>query len=550
MQQTFILGNGCVANLATLIDTRLLIQSNSGGGKSFAVRRLLEQTHGKVQQLILDPEGEFSSLREKFDYVLAAKGGDTPADPRTAALLTERLLELQVSAILDIYELKHHSRIEFVKTVLETLVNAPKALWHPVLVVIDESHIFCPQKGEAESLGAVIDLCSRGRKRGFCAVLATQRLSKLHKDAAAECNNKLIGRSSLDVDMKRAAEELGFSTREQQIALRQLEPGEFYAYGPALTREVTKTKIGAIQTTHPKAGARIAFTAPAPTAKVKAILSKLADLPAEQEQRARTMADLTMEVARLRREVAAKPTAPPAPAPKRVDVPVLKDGQITRLERLYERFRGLSLVITEEMGKVQGAIKRINPVIDVTRPAQPKDVEPQGQWSEAERRQRSLGPTPRPTIVFPLPPGERKVLQAVAAHQEGIDRKQLSVLVGYRKSTRNIYVGRLATKGFVDASNHRIRVTEAGAALLGPDFQAIPPSGQALQDFWMAKLPKGEAALLGGLLRRYPAFVSRDDISEATGLAKSSRNLYIGRLASRQLVTIDRDGVRASETLI
>src|SRR5689334_16314253 len=32
------------------LDTRLLIQANSGGGKSWLIRRLLEQSHGKVQQ--------------------------------------------------------------------------------------------------------------------------------------------------------------------------------------------------------------------------------------------------------------------------------------------------------------------------------------------------------------------------------------------------------------------------------------------------------------------------------------------------------------------
>jgi len=41
-------------------------------------------------------------------------------------------------------------------------------------------------------------------------VVATLRLSKLHKDTAVECNNKLIGRTGLDVDVKRATVELGF----------------------------------------------------------------------------------------------------------------------------------------------------------------------------------------------------------------------------------------------------------------------------------------------------------------------------------------------------
>ena len=44
-------------------------------------RRLLEQTYARVPQIVIDVEGEFHTLREKFDYVLAGqKGGDCPAD--------------------------------------------------------------------------------------------------------------------------------------------------------------------------------------------------------------------------------------------------------------------------------------------------------------------------------------------------------------------------------------------------------------------------------------------------------------------------------------
>lgn len=87
------LSDSLALDLDRLVDTRLLIQANSGGGKSWCLRRLLEQTHGRVQHLVIDPEGEFASLRERFDYVLAARtGGDTAADPRTARLLAERLL--------------------------------------------------------------------------------------------------------------------------------------------------------------------------------------------------------------------------------------------------------------------------------------------------------------------------------------------------------------------------------------------------------------------------------------------------------------------------
>lgn len=90
-------------DLSKLIDSRLLVQANSGGGKSWLLRRLLEQSHGKVQQIIIDLEGEFSTLREKYDYILAGKGGDVPAQPKTAGLLARKILEMNVSAIIDLY---------------------------------------------------------------------------------------------------------------------------------------------------------------------------------------------------------------------------------------------------------------------------------------------------------------------------------------------------------------------------------------------------------------------------------------------------------------
>ncbi|KKL76705.1 hypothetical protein LCGC14_2042260, partial [marine sediment metagenome] len=38
--------NNVKIDLVKLISTRLLIQANSGGGKSWLIRRLLEQSHG------------------------------------------------------------------------------------------------------------------------------------------------------------------------------------------------------------------------------------------------------------------------------------------------------------------------------------------------------------------------------------------------------------------------------------------------------------------------------------------------------------------------
>jgi len=202
--------NNVKIDLAKLISTRLLIQANSGGGKSWLIRRLLEQSHGKIQQVVLDLEGEFSTLREKYDYLLVGKNGEIPANIQTAELLAIKLLKLNVSTIIDLSELKHHERITFVKRFLDSLIGAPRELWHTCLIIVDEAHQFCPEKTKSESANSVIDLQTRGRKRGFCGVLATQRISKLHKDAAAECNNVLVGMRFLYFERKRASDDLQF----------------------------------------------------------------------------------------------------------------------------------------------------------------------------------------------------------------------------------------------------------------------------------------------------------------------------------------------------
>lgn len=271
-------------DLPRLLETRLLLQSQSGGGKSHTLRRLLEQTAPHVQQLVIDTEGEFATLREKFDYIVAAPhDGDAIASPDTAALLAKRLHESGVSAILDIYDLKADDRQLFVARFLDALMTIPRAQWHPVLVVIDEIQVYCPQNGMTVASSAVIDIATRGRKRGLCLVGAMLRLSKLHKDCAAELQNKLIGRTGLDIDIKRAADELGLPPKDARTLMRDLQTGEFYAFGPALSRTVQKIKIGPVATTHAKSGEGLMKAPPPASEKVLEQLAKLADIQKEAD---------------------------------------------------------------------------------------------------------------------------------------------------------------------------------------------------------------------------------------------------------------------------
>lgn len=538
----FTLGADCSVDLVTLIASRLLIQANSGAGKSYLIRRLLEQTFGQVQHIVIDLEGEFSSLRESFDYLVAGKGGDTPADPRTAALLAERLLELKASAIIDIYELKPHERILFVRRFVDALVNAPKELWHPVLIVVDEAHVFCPQSDESESASAIKDLCTRGRKRGFCAVLATQRISKLHKDAAADCNNKLIGRAALDVDMKRAAQELGFTTREQQHSLRTLEPGEFFAFGPALSREVKKIHVGKVKTTHPKIGDHIGFTAPAPTAKIRAMLAKLADLPAEVDQRAKTLADLQIENIDLRKQLAAKPQ--PKTTERIIKKPIVNDGHLARLEKICEKMLEFKAKI-EIWSNIAPTSGQVYPnLTDSFNETRRRLNETALHHSRAA--QQILNRPAEP--VSKLPDGERKLLSIIAQSNDGASREYLTLATIFKRTSVDAYVQRLMKKGFVQTDGTNVQATPSGYEEIKADIVPLP-SGSELRDHWAVKLPPGERTIFFEATARYPQSVDRDTLCESCNFKRSTVDAYIQRLATRRLVTADRNGVRAADSL-
>ena len=93
----------------------------------------------------------------------------------------------------------------------------------------------------------MVNLMCRGRKRGLCGIIATQRLAKLAKNVAAECANFLMGRTLLDIDMTRAADLLGMEKKKAEI-FRDLTPGRFIGLGSAIARRPIEISIGTVET--------------------------------------------------------------------------------------------------------------------------------------------------------------------------------------------------------------------------------------------------------------------------------------------------------------
>ena len=260
-------------DLVELLATRLLVQGNSGSGKSHLLRRLLEQSAGLVQQVVIDPEGDFVSLSDRYGHVVVEADGDDAALQAIAA----RVREHRVSAVLSLEGLDPEGQMRAAAAFLGGLFDAEREHWYPVLVVVDEAQLFAPAAaGEVSdearrlSLGAMTNLMCRGRKRGLAGIIATQRLAKLAKNVAAEASNFLMGRTFLDIDMARAADLLGMERRQAET-FRDLPRGRFVGLGPALSRRPLTIAVGPTETVSRGAGPGL-MPLPEPSADIRALV--------------------------------------------------------------------------------------------------------------------------------------------------------------------------------------------------------------------------------------------------------------------------------------
>lgn len=545
-------------HLEQFLVSRAMITANSGGGKSYSVRRVIESLCGHVQQIIIDTEGEFSSLREKFDFVVcAAQGGDALAHPKTAALLCRRLMETKVSAVIDIQDLKHGDRQLFVKIFLETLMALPKTLWTPMVLHLDEAHIYCPEKGFGESIAAdaVIDLATRGRKRGFCLVAATQRMAKFRKDCAAELLNKFIGRTGLDVDVKRAAFELGMTPKEAQAILPHLTYA-FYAYGPAISKTVRPMKFDKVETSHPEAGVARTKELPKPTKAITAVLPQLADLPKEAEREAQTLKELQETIRQqdqalraIERERAKGPTVI-VDHGRMQDLKIVIGQKSARIKQLETSNRALLKLAREghkwmhrHAADAQTFAEAValsstryqafmDPQLAKAESDQVVEPEPAPQKVEAPQRRHQFGDAivkaegePYVDETFMPSKPQKEILDGLAwLADKGFEeptREMLSAICKKRGGSYNNNLSALKTAGLIlyPPGGGTVKMTQQGAQ----HALVVGHDGREIWEHWMEVLTNPQGDILKALVELGEP-ISRDDLSQRIGKSGGSYN--------------------------
>lgn len=175
-----------------LLTGRTFVTGKSGSGKSntatVMMERLLE--YGRPF-IVIDTDGEYWGLRDKYEILHVGRGEDCHVDITTdqAELLVELVLEDEMPVIVDVSGyLEIEEANELLEAVVRTLFVKEQEYRKPLLLFVEELQEYLPQTGKQGDLGQVMTrVAKRGRKHGLGVCGMSQRPSAVDKDYITQC---------------------------------------------------------------------------------------------------------------------------------------------------------------------------------------------------------------------------------------------------------------------------------------------------------------------------------------------------------------------------
>ncbi len=504
--------------------------------------------------VILDPQGDWWGLRSKYQIaILGGDHGDIPLDPRAGETVADFVVAHRHPVLIDLFGMGEAEMVRFATDFAKRLWRENREALH---IFLDEADLFAPQSGakgpKAQCLGAWQNVVRRGRSRGLGCTMITQRAAVLNKDLLTQADPLFVHGLSASRDLAAVDEYLDYYGIDRKARrgitgqIAKLQVGECFVLSPG-TLEIDPLKVAVKKrnsfdsSATPQAGK----TRQGPRSLAKVDLSSLQKQMAStiEEAKANDPKLLKEEIRKLKKQVGKQKPTVDQDATERAVAQAVKErdrhweGETkkllsvrSKLVRRLHQINDLSATNGESTVEVNGP----PPVLPKSIPASTKRT-----------------PTPRTSEraqTGSLPKGELAILKAVAMYDEGVQREQLSVLAGYKRSSRDTYVQRLREKGLVETEGTTLLASPLGIETLGDGFEPLP-TGTELYYYWARRLPTGEKAVLAFVWSEHPRIVSREEISDATDYKRSSRDTYLKRLKSRLLVITSASGVRASDLL-
>jgi DNA helicase HerA-like ATPase len=161
----------------------------TGSGKTNTAAVLIEELLAtNIPLAIVDIEGEFWGLKEKFEILIAGRSenADIEVAPEQAGQVARLSVEKEIPVILDLSGFKKSEMYAFLLNFFEALWEANKDQRKPYAIFIEEAHEFIPQSQAANPAlkELITQFALRGRKRGFRVVVMSQRSAKVAKNVS------------------------------------------------------------------------------------------------------------------------------------------------------------------------------------------------------------------------------------------------------------------------------------------------------------------------------------------------------------------------------
>jgi hypothetical protein len=474
--------------------------------------------------------------------------------------------------VLDLSRLSKGAMRRFVADFAERLYEKNR---DPLHLIIDEADAFAPQKprpDEMRMLGAIDEIVRRGRIRGLGCTLVTQRSAVLNKDVLTQTEVLVVLRTAHPRDRAPVLEWMKVHATVEQLraveeSLAKLPKGDAWIMSAGWLDLFSRVHVRQRKTFNssatPKPGERriqpTAFARIDPKILQERLTSAIERAKAEDpKELRRRIAELERELRNARAVVLGKSTGPSPEDVERIRREAVAEA-LRKFEPAWKQVCSLANSIANGSRSLRDLAELLpetityisdkNAITIRSNPRPTSSFSPTNEGGKQEVLRVSGNPRRPMEEGRSLGKGERAILTAIAQYPDGAARDQLSVLAGYKRSSRDTYIQRIREAGLVEERGGLFFATDAGMNSLGPDFEPLP-TGEALREYWMRRLPQGEAAVLKILIDSYPNTVARAELDEPTGYKRSSRDTYLQRLTSRRLVdTVGRGEVRASEEL-
>lgn len=239
------LGNDVEVPVEDFTTAGTAILAMRGAGKSWLSGVLAEQlSKERIPFVIVDPEGEYWTLRVRFSNVIIAGGehADIPLEGEIAEILGRSVVEDHLQLVLDLSDMRRNEQREFLNRFLSELFAKGTELKIPIWICFEEADIWVPQSGNPICKTAVLDICQRGRKRGIGFALVSQRPSIVDKTALSQAEFRFFKRFQQPHDLRAVKDYLG-SYSDMADTLPSLSVQEALLYAPTISESPTRIQV-------------------------------------------------------------------------------------------------------------------------------------------------------------------------------------------------------------------------------------------------------------------------------------------------------------------